>query len=75
MAFLVTLAISIAINIIAYLITPKPKRDKPAAAKQLESPTASAGIEVYVVFGTVLIKSPNCLDWRDKDLHEYDVPA
>lgn len=74
-AFLIPLLVGIALNIIAYLIMPKPKQAKPEAAKEMDSPTAEAGREIPVVFGTMLIKDPNCLDFCDKYVREYEIKA
>jgi predicted phage tail protein len=74
-AFLVPLLISLAINIVAYLITPKPKQPKPEAAKQSEVPTADAGIPVPVVFGTITVKALNCLWYGDQTMQTFQVKA
>ena len=72
-AFLIPLLIGIALNIVAYLLAPKPKAAKPDAAKEMEGPTAEAGREVCVPFGTILVKSPNALWWGDKSMRTYKV--
>lgn len=74
-AFLVALLISIAINIVSYLLAPKPKAPKPDAAKEMEGPTAEAGREIPVLFGEMIIKSPNCLWFGDKGMRSYQVKA
>lgn len=73
--FLVALLISVAIQIVAYIIMPKPKAPKPEAAKELENPQAEAGIPVPVVFGSKIIKSPNILWYGDKSIRKYEVSA
>jgi hypothetical protein len=73
--FLVALLISIAIQIVAYIIMPKPKAPKPEAAKELENPTAEAGIPVPVVFGSKLIKAPNIIWYGEKSIRTYKVTA
>lgn len=73
--FLLTFLIALAINIVAYIIMPKPKAPKPDAAKELDSPTAEAGREIPVPFGTLMIKSPNCLWFGDKSMNTYEVKA
>lgn len=73
--FLVALLISLAIQIVAYIIMPKPKTAKPEAAKDLESPSAEAGRPIPVVFGTVLVKGPNVLWYGDKSTRTYKVKA
>jgi hypothetical protein len=73
--WLVPLLIGIALNVIAYLIMPKPKTPKPPAAKDMEDPTAEAGRPIPVVFGSVTIKGINLLWYGQKTIHEYMVKA
>lgn len=73
--WLIALAISLAIQIVAYIIMPKPKSPKPEAAKDLESPSAEAGRPIPVIFGTVLIKGPNVLWFGDKSTRTFKVKA
>ena len=75
MPFWVTLLISIAINVVAYLIMPKPKVAKPEAAKDLENPTAEAGRPIPVVFGTITVKGLNVLWFGEKKTREFEVDA
>lgn len=71
MAWWVALLIALALNIIAYLIMPKPKQPKPPAAKDLEDPTAESGRPMPVVFGTITVKGSNIVWFGEKSLHEY----
>ncbi len=71
--FLVQLLIMVAIQIVAYLLMPKPKAPKPEAAKELENPTAEAGIPVAVLFGEKINKAPNLLWYGDKSIRKYEV--
>lgn len=71
--FFVQILISIALSLLAYLIAPKPKTPKPAAAAEMENPTADAGRPIPVVFGTMIIKGPNFLWYGDKSVIEYTV--
>lgn len=73
--FLVPLLISLAVNIAAYLIMPKPKAAKPEAAAQLEAPTADAGKPVAVVFGTVTVTELNVLFYTDRSQRDFKVAA
>lgn len=66
MAWFISLLIGLAINILAYLIMPKPKKDKPEEAKDLEDPVAEAGMPIPVVFGTLTVKGLNILWFGDK---------
>lgn len=74
-AFLILLAIVVVLTVIAYLLMPKPKQPKPAAATDLENPTAEAGREIPILFGTKTIKGLNVLDFTDKSIQSYDVKA
>lgn len=51
--------LGLALLILGYLLMPKPKQPKPDAVQELEAPTAEAGKPVPVVFGDVILKSPN----------------
>lgn len=73
MSFLIMLAISIALSLVAYLLMPKPKMPKPASARDLESPTSDAGRPLPVVFGTVTVTGLNILWYGDKQVREYSV--
>lgn len=74
-AFLLTVLINVALQIAAYLLMPKPKVAKPAAAQEMDGPTAEAGREIPVLFGEMLIEDPNCLWYGDKTLREYETSA
>lgn len=67
------LLLAIVLNVVAYLIAPKPKKVKPEAAKDLEDPTADAGRPIPVVFGTVTVKGLNVLWFGDKGKHSFNL--
>lgn len=69
------LLLAIAFNVIAYLLTPKPKKVKPEAAKDMDDPTADAGRPIPVVFGTVTVKGLNVLHFGDKNSRTLEVDA
>lgn len=71
--FIVQILVSIALSFLAYLLAPKPKQAKPAAATEMENPTADAGRPIPVVFGTITIKAPNFLWYGEKTVKEYRV--
>lgn len=73
--FIVQILVSIALSYLAYLLAPKPKQAKPAAATEMENPTADAGRPIPVVFGTITIKAPNFLWYGEKTVKEYRVNA
>lgn len=66
MGWFVQLLIGLALNIVAYLLMPKPKADQPPEAQDLEDPTAEAGRPVPVVFGTITVKGLNILWYGEK---------
>lgn len=72
-AWFLALLIGLALNIIAYLLLPKPKTAKPEAAKDLDDPTAEAGRPIPVVFGTITVKGLNVLWFGDKNMRTFSV--
>ena len=66
------LIISVVLNVISYLLTPKPKQSRPTFTTDMENPTAEAGRPLPVIFGTVMLKSPNVLWYGEKATNEYD---
>jgi len=66
MAIWTQLLIGLVLNIIGYMLMPKPKVVKPDAVKDMDAPTADAGRPVPVVFGTITVKGMNILWYGDK---------
>lgn len=75
MAWFIPFLIGLAINIVAYLLMPKPKGPKPEAARDMEDPTAEAGRPIPVVFGTITVKGLNVLGFWDKRMRSYKIKA
>ncbi len=75
MAFLILLAIAVALLVVSYALMPKPKQPKPPSVQDLDNPTAEAGREIPVIFGTITEKGLNILDFTDKSIHSYEVKA
>jgi hypothetical protein len=73
MAWFVALLIGLVLNVVSYLLQPKPKANQPAESKDLESPTAEAGRPIPVLFGTKTIKGVNVIHFTDKAKEEYEV--
>ncbi len=67
--------IAIALQVVAYLLTPKPKAPKPAEAEDFESPTADAGRAIPMVIGDVRVKGLNVMWYGDKDVRNRKVKA
>jgi hypothetical protein len=74
-AWFIPLLLAIIFQVVAYLLTPKPKKAKPEAAKDMEDPTADAGRPIPVVFGTVTVKGLNILHFGDKNKLTREVNA
>ena len=62
MGILVAVLISIAINAVAYLLTPQPKPESPTAGS-LDIPATKDGTPIPVIFGEVWIKDPHIAYW------------
>lgn len=72
LSLFVQVAIGLAIAAVGYILMPKPKRNKPPEAQDLENPTADAGRPIPVVFGTMTITGLNILWFGDKDVYQYE---
>lgn len=75
MEFLTMFLIALVLNVVSYLLAPKPKQPKPEAAKDMDNPTADAGREIPMVWGTITVKSMNCLWFGEKSNRSYTVKA
>lgn len=73
--FLIQIVIAVALAVISYALTPKPKKQQPQATRDSDDPTAQAGRPIPVVFGTINVKGGNILYFTDKGKVEYEVPA
>lgn len=56
MGFWIPFLVAIGLQVVAYLLMPKPKQPSPAAAETFEVPTAQEGASIPVLFGTRRIK-------------------
>lgn len=55
------LIVAVALLLVSYAITPKPKSPKPPAVGQAELPSAEEGEAIPVIFGTVRVKQSSVL--------------
>jgi len=74
-AWFIPLLLAIVFQVVAYLLTPKPKKQKPEAAKDMDNPTADAGRPIPVIFGTITVKGLNVLHFSDKESDSFNVRA
>jgi len=72
MAFFLSFLLSVALSVVAYLIMPKPKITSPEITN-IDDPTADAGKPYPVAFGTITIKSVNCLWFGEKRYSKFKV--
>jgi hypothetical protein len=71
--FLVQLAIGVALNILAYMLAPKPKEPKPPALQDFDAPTAEAGRPIPVIWGNLTITGLNVIGVFDKKIRKRKV--
>lgn len=65
------LIVSLVLQVIAYLLQPKPKTAQPASTEDMDDPTAEAGRPIPVLFGTITIKGTNIMWYGDKQVTSY----
>lgn len=73
MPFFIQLLIGLVLNIVAYLIMPKPKQPRPEAAKDGENPVAEAGKPLPVVSGSLTVKELNIMWYGEKSTRARTV--
>lgn len=65
MGFWVAFAVSVAISVISYLLTPKPEMSNPAAAEDLDVPAPKEGESIMMIFGMPKITSASVTWYGD----------
>jgi len=75
MVWFLGLLIGLLLEVVAYLILPKPQQQKPPAAQDADNPVAEAGKPIPVVFGTMTVQGLNILWYGDKSKRTYSVSA
>lgn len=73
MIFLANLLVALVLNIVAYLLLPKPKTSKPDTVQDMDNPVAEAGKPIPVLFGTMTVKGLNVLWFGDKETRTIRV--
>lgn len=73
--FVIQILIAIAMQVLAVVLTPKPKGPKPEAVQQAENPTAEAGRPIPKLWGSARISETNVLGYWDKSTRQYQVSA
>lgn len=70
--WVIAIIVSTLLNIAAYIISPKPKAGTAEDRPQWELPTCEQR-PMPVIFGDVLLRSPNCLWFGDKFIRVYKI--
>lgn len=71
--WIIQILISVAMQILAVVLTPRPKGPKPDAVQQAESPTAEAGRPIPKLWGTARVMETNVLGSWDKSSRQYKI--
>lgn len=71
--FIAQIAIAVAMQIIGYLLLPKPPKEAPPELSDFEDPTAEAGRPIPVIWGSGTITGLNLLDFNDKAISSRKV--
>lgn len=65
MNFVIQLALLVISYFVSSALAPKPPQPKPAALEDFDIPVAEEGKAIPVVFGEVILKSPNLMWYGD----------
>lgn len=65
--FIGQLLLGVGMMILGYLLMPKPKFKKPPSTEDLDDPTAESGRPIPVIFGSLMVTSPNIIGFWDKE--------
>lgn len=72
---LAQIGIGVALQIIGFLLMPKPKAPPPPSTDDLENPVVAEGQEIPVVFGTITIKDPAIIWWGQKQSRSRTIES
>lgn len=73
MDWVVAIVVAVAMRVVAYIITPKPKQPKAASSQDVEVPTAEAGIPICKIQGMITLKTVNTLGYWQKSKRDYQI--
>ena len=73
--FLINLLIGLALQVIGFLLMPKPATQKPDEVRDMDDPTAEGGRPIPVVFGEVEVHAVNIVWFGDKSTTVREVAA
>jgi hypothetical protein len=73
MGWFIQLLVAIGLQILGYMLAPKPPGQKPPSLADIRKPTAEAGRPIPVLFGTRTIEGPNNIWSGDVEIRERDL--
>lgn len=72
---LINLIIGVGLQVLGYLLMPKPKSEKTQEVTDMDNPTAEGGRPIPVVFGELEVTGVNVLWYGDKQTTTRQVDA
>ncbi|MGX7874454.1 MULTISPECIES: hypothetical protein [unclassified Mesorhizobium] len=72
---LINLLIGVGLQVLGYLLMPKPKSDKTQEVTDMDNPTAEGGRPIPVVFGEMWVTGVNIIWFGDKATTTRQVDA
>ena len=75
LTLLIQLIVGVTLQIIGFLLPPKPKAAKPDEVKDLENPTAEGGRPIPVVFGELEVTGVNIVWFGNKSTTTRKITA
>lgn len=63
---LINLLIGVGLQVLGYLLTPKPKASKGEEVTDMDNPTAEGGRPIPVIFGELWVEGVNIIWFGDK---------
>ena len=70
------IVIALVMMVVSILMMPKIKTPTTSnTAQEMETPTNDAGKTMAVVFGEIVVKSPNVIYFGDKNMNQFEVDA
>lgn len=72
---LVQLAVGVGMQVVGYLLAPKPKGPQPAEVKDMDDPTAEEGRPIPVVFGEMEVTGTNIIWFGEKATRTRKIKA
>lgn len=70
---LVQLAVGVGLQIVGFLLAPKPKQARPEEVRDMENPTAEEGRPIPVVFGEMEVTGVNIIWFGDKNTRTRNI--